>query len=172
MGDSRLGTYAHRDDVRALMVAMGTELIRRGHEHDASKLRDPERGAFDEIEGRLAGTTYGSPEYRATLDEYGWAIRQHYAANDHHPEHFAEGVAGMHLVQFLEMVADWIAASRRHDDGDVGRSLSVNVERFGMAEPGLLLRLMANTVEAFAPADAMRSWESGNWPGQAKRGAA
>jgi hypothetical protein len=59
-------------------------------------------------------------------------LEHHYAANSHHPEHFANGVAGMSLFDVVEMLMDWKAASERHADGDIWGSIVHNTERFGL----------------------------------------
>lgn len=130
--DSRPDTFQHIGEVRARMLTCAMELLCRAHEHDVSKLEDPELAMFDEFTPKLAGLTYGSEEYKATTAAMGPALTHHYAHNDHHPEHFAEGVAGMHLLQVIEMLCDWKAAGLRHaDGGDVHRSIDLNRARFG-----------------------------------------
>lgn len=37
----------------------------------------------------------------------------------------------MNLLDLIEMLADWKAATERHDDGDLRRSIDQNAERFG-----------------------------------------
>jgi hypothetical protein len=54
----------------------------------------------------------------------GDGLKHHYAHNRHHPEFFGEdGVDGMSLVDVIEMLADWKAATEHHDDGDLAKSL-------------------------------------------------
>ena len=53
----------------------------------------------------------------------------------------------MNLVDLLEMIIDWKAASMRHDDGDVMRSIDINTKRFGM-DPQLV-KILQNTVRDF-----------------------
>lgn len=145
MPDSRSDTEAHIDQVDTLLRGFATDLIVRGAKHDASKLQDPEKPIFDQVSGQLAELTYGSDEYKAALLNMRPALEHHYAANDHHPEHFEGGVGEMNLPQLVEMLCDWIAASRRHDDGDVHRSIDLNAERFGYGEE--LRALLHNSVE-------------------------
>jgi hypothetical protein len=65
----------------------------------------------------------------------GPALKHHYDHNDHHPEHFPNGVEDMDLMQITEMLCDWIAAGRRHaDGGDIHRSIEQNAERFGYGD--------------------------------------
>lgn len=44
------------------------------------------------------------------------------------------GVAGMSLLDLLEMLCDWKAAGERHADGSMERSLKLNKERFGVSD--------------------------------------
>lgn len=52
----------------------------------------------------------------------------------------------MDLMQLTEMLCDWLAAVKRHDDGDIRRSITINRERFGYGDE--IERLLLNTVEA------------------------
>lgn len=135
MSDSRVDTYRHIQNVQRLIGRMVRDLLARAERHDQSKLVSPEVAAYDELTPRLAGLTYGSDEYRATLREMKPAIAHHYAANDHHPEHYGEaGIRGMTLPALLEMLCDWKAASLRHNNGDFRRSIEINQERFGYSD--------------------------------------
>lgn len=143
--DSTADTLRHSLRVGELMAQMMHELLDRSYEHDLSKTRDPEKAAFDAGTQRLRGTTYGSPEYQAGLAALGPALAHHYAANRHHPEHHEQGVAGMTLMDVVEMLADWKAATERHDDGSLARSLPIQRERFGL-EPQVY-DLLVNTAQ-------------------------
>lgn len=81
---------------------------------------------------RLRSLTYGTPEYSASLNELGPALKHHYQHNSHHPEHYANGISGMSLLDVIEMLCDWKAAGERHQDGSMERSLQVNRERFSI----------------------------------------
>lgn len=143
--DSRPETYEHIAEVRALLLRAAMELMERAHEHDRSKLVEPELSAFDEFTPKLRETTYGSEEYEGYRRSMGVALQHHYAENRHHPEHFADGIRAMNLLDVLEMLCDWIAASRRHQDGDVRRSIEINRERFGYGDE--IETLLLNTLE-------------------------
>lgn len=140
--DSRPDTLAHIAVVRELLAEVAEDLRTRALAHDRSKLDEPEKAVFDVSTPKLRGTTYPSPEYDAALAEMGVGLDHHYAANDHHPQHFDDGIHGMNLVQIIEMLADWKAATLRHDDGDLRRSIESNAERFGYG-PGLKRMLLA-----------------------------
>lgn len=142
--DSRPDTYDHIGRVRGYLLRCATSLIERAHVHDASKLAEPEKSAYDRISQNIAGLTYGSDEYRAVLRAEKPAIQHHYGVNDHHPEFFGSiGIAGMNLLQLTEMLCDWKAASERHDDGDIYHSIEINADRFGYGEA--VKRLLRNT---------------------------
>ena len=141
--DSRPDTYAHIAVVRGYLLKIATDLTYRGHDHDLSKLEEPERSTFDEYTPKLRESTYGSDEYKAFLEGMGEGLKHHYAHNRHHPEHFKNGVADMNLLDVIEMLADWKAATLRHEDGDLARSIDQNAERFGYGEE--FKRLLENT---------------------------
>lgn len=137
-------TEEHILEVTRRVNQFATELIARGPAHDASKLCDPELGTFVEMTPKLKGSTYGSDEYRGFLAAMKPALDHHYAANRHHPEHFGEaGISGMNLVDLVEMLADWKAATMRHADGDLGRSIEINRKRFNLSDQ--VVALLTNT---------------------------
>jgi hypothetical protein len=142
--DSRPDTYAHIQAVQGFLGRMVRRLTIRSEVHDRSKLATPEVEVFDEYTGRLAGTTYGSDEYRACLAAMKPALDHHYAANRHHPEHFPDGIRGMTLLDLVEMLCDWKAATMRHHDGDIRRSIEINQKRFGYSDE--LKQILLNTL--------------------------
>ena len=129
--DSRPDTYAHIAVVRGYLLTVAQLLVWRGHDHDLSKLEEPERSVFDEYTPKLRDSTYGSDEYKAFLVGMGEGLAHHYAVNGHHPEHYPNGIADMNLLDLIEMLADWKAATLRHADGNLDRSISLNAVRFG-----------------------------------------
>lgn len=138
-------TMRHIERVRNLLNVMVKELLRRGELHDQSKLRSPEVELFTELTPRLAACTYNSPEYNEMKKELDVALKHHYANNRHHPEHFKDGIRDMNLVDLLEMFCDWKAASERHNDGNIRKSIEANAGRFNMSAD--LVRIFENTVE-------------------------
>lgn len=142
--DSSLDTLKHIGTVRKYMQKIRDELQERAVHHDASKLEDPELEIFNIYTPKLKGTTYGSDEYKTYLKEMKVALDHHYANNRHHPEHYPGGIGEMSLVDLVEMICDWIAATERHNDGDIRKSIEMNQERFGYSDE--LKQILYNTL--------------------------
>ena len=174
MEDQRPATLEHIAEVRRQMIKIMDELDFRAQDHDKSKLESPEREIFDEYTPKLRDTTYGSDEYKGYLKEMEPALDHHYANNRHHPEHFTYhecngcfkrfiempnvcnvcgysqfqkriDVSQMNLVDIIEMFCDWKAATLRHADGDIRKSIEINQKRFGFSNE--LASILLNTVE-------------------------
>lgn len=143
--DSRPDTWEHIDKVRIFLNQCIRELLEREEDHDQSKLREPELAVFDEFTPKLAQTEYGSDEYKADLAAMKPALDHHYANNSHHPEHYTNGINGMNLIDVLEMLCDWKAASLRNKDGNIMRSIQIQAERFHLSAE--LTDILRNTVE-------------------------
>jgi hypothetical protein len=137
-------TEKHIGVVRDLLSDCIEDLRMRALGHDESKMRRPELDMFAEYTPKLATSTYGSDEYKGFLKEMGVALQHHYSENSHHPEHFANGVDGMTLLDLLEMICDWLAATKRHNDGDINKSIEINTKRFGLSDQ--LVSILKNTV--------------------------
>ena len=140
-------TVEHIEKVRKLIGMIRQELFMRGRDHDDSKLKKEEFEIFVEYTPKLWGTTYGSDEYKQYLEEMKPALDHHYKHNSHHPEHFEKGMDDMNLVDVLEMFCDWKAATMRHADGDIYKSIQINAERFGISDQ--LAKILTNTVKVF-----------------------
>lgn len=142
MYNSEVDTRKHITKVSEYLGGVIRRLVYRQVEHDASKLKDPEKKIFDKYTPKLAGSTYGSDEYKKMLAEMKPALDHHYHNNRHHPEFFqiareednlplVKGLVDMNMVDIIEMLCDWKAASERHKDGDIFKSIEINQKRFG-----------------------------------------
>jgi hypothetical protein len=141
--DSTADTLNHIKRVNALLIMASRELLERASFHDDSKLMEPEKSAFDEFTPKLKNSTYGSDEYKGFLESMQVALKHHYRENSHHPEHYSNGMAGFDLFDLIEMFFDWKAATERHADGNLLKSIEINAERFGY--PPMLASIMRNT---------------------------
>jgi hypothetical protein len=126
--DSFHDTQQHIYEVRELLHRVALALIERGRWHDSSKFTLPEKTAYDRVTPKLKGVAYGSDEYTKVVAELGDALKHHYANNSHHPEHYPDGIAGMDLLDVVEMVCDWVVAGRRNEDQEV--NMMANIVRF------------------------------------------
>ncbi len=141
--NSRPDTLKHIKRVKSLLEMASQELIKRGKNHDKSKLHSPEKELFDEYTPKLANCTYGSVEYKEFLVGLKVALDSHYKENSHHPEHYVNGVNDFDLFDLLECFFDWKAASERHNDGNIHKSIEINTERFGLSQQ--LSKILTNT---------------------------
>lgn len=139
-------TLKHIRRVQELLGILATDLIRRAAVHDSSKLESPEAEVFEEFTAKLKASTYGSDEYKGFLAAMKPALDHHYAANSHHPEHYPRGIKGMSLLDVIEMLADWKAATERHADGNLAKSIELNQQRFGYGDE--LKEILKNTASA------------------------
>jgi hypothetical protein len=147
--DSTKETLKHIDTVNRILDNVLIELLKRGRNHDSSKLSTPEKEIFDDYTEKLKDCTYGSEEYKDYLKAMKPALDHHYAKNRHHPEHHVGGIAGMNLIDLLEMICDWKAATLRHDDGCIMKSIQINQARFGYSDE--LKNILWNTVRCLEP---------------------
>lgn len=118
----------------AYRFLVGASLIEQAIFHDLSKHSRSESRWFIKENHKLRGLTYGSDEYAATLERIRPGIDEHYRRNDHHPEYHENGIRDMDVSLQLEMVCDWLAATRKHADGNIYRSLYINRKRFKYGE--------------------------------------
>lgn len=142
-------TAAHIKRVGEVIADRIADLAFRAVRHDSSKWSEEEWPAFEEATPKLAELVYGSDEYRASLRAIKPAIEHHQKTNSHHPEFYPNGIDGMDLLDLVEMICDWKAASERHNTGDIRKSLEINRERFKIG--GQLHQVLANSIESWFP---------------------
>ena len=140
-------TSEHIRQVAKYIHIMIKELLIRTEQHDKTKLEPPEVEIFAEETPKLAKLEYGSKEYKEELKVLEEALKHHYAKNRHHPEHFPNGVSGMNLIDLVEMLCDWKAATYRHETGNILSSLEINTKRFEIDSQ--LAQILKNTIEYF-----------------------
>lgn len=143
VAECQVETQKHIENVRRYIRFIIDKIDLRGVQHDASKMESPEVELFAEHTLQLANMSYGSDEYKASLEALKPALDHHYAVNRHHPEHFTDGVNDMTLIDIIEMFCDWKASTLRHNDGNLLKSIEQNAERFGI--DGQLKQILLNT---------------------------
>lgn len=144
--DSTEDTKEHIRNVRDLMNDIIINLGIRYDQHDSSKLEEPEKSMYDEYKPKIREVEkefgYGSPEYEDIVGKMGTALRHHFDLNRHHPEHYLNGINGMSLLDLIEALADWKAASVQYG---TGLNLTANRARFEISEQ--LFHVIENTVK-------------------------
>ena len=145
--ETQMETAKHIERVQFFVHIFSDLIIQIVKNHDYSKFGDEEFQFFVKYTPKLKGSTYGSDEYKQFLKEMQPAIDHHYKVNRHHTEHFANGIAGMNLLDLVEMFCDWMAAIERHADGDIYKSIEINKKRFGF--DSILESIFKNTAKVF-----------------------
>jgi hypothetical protein len=147
--DSTQDTREHIETVRNRLQECISNLTVRAYKHDASKLQEPEKSAYDRIgpPGHVAYSRDGqmTPEYQAFLDTLGSTLDHHYAHNSHHPQHYQNGMDGFSLLDLVEWLCDIKAAGERYKDGNLAESLKTNRTRFAISDQ--LYAILENTVK-------------------------
>jgi len=142
-------TRKHKARVVQILTLFVVELLKRANEHDSTKLESPEREKFEANTEKLNAMTFGTPEYeQQKVEALGDALAHHYARNRHHPEHFENGIDDMNLIDLVEFLADCKAASERHNDGNIMKSIEELAEKKGISAQ--LKKILKNTVVAFS----------------------
>lgn len=144
--DSSVATMKHQAEVARGIAGFCWRLQKRALRHDASKLKQPEKSEFDIATWKLAKMEYGSREYKQSRKYLQKTLDHHYAMNDHHPEHFPNGVSGMTLDALVEMFYDWSASVKRNKNGDIFESIEINSKRFKLSKQ--LKSILINTAIA------------------------
>lgn len=132
--DSAPLTREHIENVRIGINKIIDELLIRAENHDKSKLEEPEKSTFDKYTPKLKTTTFGSEEYQKCLDGMKIALQHHYQNNRHHPEFHENGIQDMNLIDIIELFVDWYSATKRHDDGNIFKSVETSQKRFGFSD--------------------------------------
>ncbi len=125
------------------------ELIIRIEEHDLSKLSEPEKSILDKYTPMLGNIMFGSDKYKEIMKKMKPMTEHHYAKNkNHHPDLVVGGVAGMSLVDVVEMLCDFCASSERHPKtGNIHRSIEICTKKFNTGM--LFAQCLSLTVQDF-----------------------
>ena len=170
-------TAKHIRNVQLVMCDMIHELVCRLRLHDVSKYDSVEADLFTEVMPELSKSEYDSPAYRENLRKIKSAIDHHHEINPHHPEYYrfyyeCNGCftryesevercekcgytqfekrpyfEKMSLIDLIEMIADWMAASTRNPNGDIINSIEKNQKRFGYSDE--MTEILKNTAREF-----------------------
>lgn len=147
MGKFTRDTVLHKKQVSDIGQLFIDQLKDRLLHHDDSKLKGDEQKLFEEILDKEDSVAYGTPAYLNLKEKLKPALILHYGANSHHPEHFIDGINGMNIIDLVEMFIDWCAATSRHKDDDIHKSIDYNAKRYDL--PDALVNIFHNTAKDF-----------------------
>lgn len=103
----------------------------------------PANTESDRIKGHLIMAEWALKHGQVMPDDcYGYQQLIDYL-NQKQSEH-TSSVNNMNLFDLMEMFLDWYAATKRHADGDIYKSIEVNTERFSLSPQ--LVQIFKNTV--------------------------
>jgi len=105
-------------------------LFKRAIFHDIDKFKWNAVKCFGENYFDLKKVEYNSPEYEKIISRIKPVIKKHHSTNKHHPEYFDNNYDGMSELDKLEMIADWISASKLQKNGNIFQSIEKNQNRF------------------------------------------
>lgn len=134
-------------ELKSVSLQEYIQLKQRAMRHDRSKEYNFEEfSAYIKMSKELEPFKYGSKEYFDIRDKYKYATDLHYKNNDHHPEHFKNGILDMDRVQIIEMVCDWCASMKcRNNIDKYKESVELNKKRFNI--PNDIYTKIFNLVE-------------------------
>lgn len=124
----------HISEVQENLADMRLDLEKRGISHDRTKFMAKEFDSFVKTRPKFKKANYGSKEYQECVDIIKPAIDHHYTNNRHHTKFHPNGFADVNLLDILEMLADWKAASRRSPDLSFEDSLPKAFKKYNIPE--------------------------------------
>lgn len=120
----------HIELVKKSMLSFSRQLEERAQLHDLSKFKEDEFGGFVEINRVAREHPYGSEEYKASIKDNN-TISLHYSRNTHHPEYHPKGgINQMGLLDLIEMICDWKAASETYGQVSFEEAVNISIDRF------------------------------------------
>lgn len=139
--------YHHKFIVLKYMMEYIHDLLKRTEEHDNSKFSEEEFPSRIVAIKEFEAHPYGSPEHSAVLKKYEYLTTAHYKKNRHHPEHFENGIDDMTLVDLLELLADWKAASLKEPNENISNSINIGNQKYNISPQ--LLKILENTAKEY-----------------------
>jgi len=139
--------YHHKFVVLQHLNSIIQELIKRAESHDNSKFSEDEFSSLVQGSEEIRKHPYGSPEYEEMRKKWSKLFEIHYKKNPHHPENHEDGIDGMTLVDLIEMLVDWKAASLRSGHKDITTSIKIGTEKFNINPQ--LVKILENTARAY-----------------------
>lgn len=148
MNDTESYILEHIKRVQFKLIRMIKLLVVRCVVHDKSKLQEPEFSLWVKMDEEPK-YRYGTKEYEDKIKRNKKVFELHYKSNRHHPEHFANGIYDMNLIDLLEMCCDWISYKDDIRVTEAIEMVEMQSKRFGFSDE--IKILLKNTIfEYFA----------------------
>lgn len=137
----------HVGIVRRNIKHFSQALDKRADVHDISKLSLEEFRGFVEVNQIARQHPFGSKEYKESLKDND-VIDLHFSRNSHHPEFYPNGIDDMSLLDVIEMICDWKAASETYGQTSFTDALVIQADRFKLDDKQQwLIALIAKELE-------------------------
>lgn len=146
--------YHHKFVVLQYLVPIIQELIKRAETHDNSKFSEEEFRGLLSVLDEVRAHPFGTPEYDEMRKKHEKLFYTHYKKNRHHPEFHPNGIEDMDLVDLLELVVDWKAASLRNENPSVENSIKIGAEKYNI--PPILMKVLMNTARNYKMLESTR----------------
>ena len=95
--------------VQDKLSTVARELISRGRTHYNSALGSPEIEVYHRFFPEYRQYKIGDPRKDEVFTQMAGAIGHHFRYNDHHPEHFENGINEMDLIQHIQFTAAFLS---------------------------------------------------------------
>lgn len=139
-------TKEHIVKVRDNMSIFNKVINVRGLKHDLSKITsDIEYDNYRKVIMTLKKEKTGSQEYNKARESIKPAVDHHYENNEHHPEHFKDGISGMNLIDLIEMMSDWQAVNDEVPGRDLKPWIRKCKDKYNMSDD--LFNVFMNTAD-------------------------
>ena len=129
--------------VQDKLSTVARELISRGRHHDNSTLGSPELEIYHRHFNEYRMYKFGDPRRDEVMNHMAEAIGHHFQYNDHHPEHFDNGINDMNLIQLMQFTAAIMSWSEQ-EQVDIFELLPIIRDKCGMSDQ--VYQLIQNTI--------------------------
>lgn len=142
----------HISNVRTRIHTMIKVLEKRALLHDRSKLENPEYALWKKMDEEPR-YPYGSKEYFDKIERNKEVFNLHYFYNRHHPEHYADGILDMTLIDLLEMLCDWLGYRKDISYAEAETIIKQQMNKYGLTKEdgtyGELELILLNTLKRY-----------------------
>lgn len=148
--DSTYGSSEYQSYLDNMSVALNHHYDNNRHHPEHFRLQCPKcKKQFPENKCQCLQFHNGSSYFEkflcpdCTTEEMSFSPEDEMINDKYSKDH---GINGMNLIDLIEMICDWKAASERHADGDIFKSIEINSKRFNITPQ--LKQILLNTAKS------------------------